>query len=220
MVLLMNIGKKTGSSWSLDHLGREVPGVSERRDAARNRETILLTARALFERRRVSCVTMEEVAREAGVGKGTLYRRFPNKVDLCQAILDESTRRLQSETLEILSDAGAAPLEKLGLFFERLVLFTEQNLDLLYGGHEVLIGGGRLAQFSHPAHDWQRSTVLGLLRAAVRDGALGADTDLQYLSEALLAPLNVDLYYHQRRVEGLPPDRISAGMRSLVPKAI
>jgi AcrR family transcriptional regulator len=204
MVLLMNIGKKTGSSWSLDHLGREVPGVSERRDAARNRETILLTARALFERRGVSCVTMEEVAREAGVGKGTLYRRFPNKVDLCQAILDESTRRLQSETLEILSDAGAAPLEKLGLFFERLVLFTEQNLDLL----------------SHPAHDWQRSTVLGLLRAAVRDGALGADTDLQYLSEALLAPLNVDLYYHQRRVEGLPPDRISAGMRSLVPKAI
>lgn len=218
MVLLMYIGKKTGSGWSLDHLGRQVLGGSERRDAARNRATILATARELFERRGVTCVTMEEISREAGVGKGTLYRRFPNKVDLCQALLDESTRRLQSETLQILSGADAAPLEKLGLFFERLVCFTEQNLDLLYGGHEVLIGGDRLAQFSHPAHDWQRSTVLGLLRAAVRAGDLDADADLQYLSEALLAPLNVDLYYHQRRVEGLPPGRISAGMKSLVPK--
>ncbi len=177
-----------------------------------------MTARALFDRRGVTSVTMEEIAREAGVGKGTLYRRFPNKVDLCQALLDEPTRRLQSETLRILSAIGVAPLEKLGLFFERLVCFTEQNLDLLYGGHEVLVGGDRLAQFSHPAHDWQRSTVLGLLRSAVRDGDLDAGTDLRYLSEALLAPLNVDLYYHQRRVEGLSPGRISAGMKTLVPK--
>lgn len=219
MVLLLYIGKTGRLGWRLDHLGREVPGGSERRDAARNRETILTTARALFEGRGVTCVTMEEIAREAGVGKGTLYRRFPSKVDLCQALLDESTRRLQSEALGILSDAGAGPLEKLGHFFERLACFTEQNLDLLYGGHEVLIGGDRLAQFSHPAHDWQRSTVLGLLRAAIREGDLDHETDLQYFSEALLAPLNVDLYYHQRRVEGLSPGRISAGMRALLPNA-
>ena len=216
----MYIGKKTGSGWSLDHLGRQVPGVPERRDAARNREVILETARALFGERGVTRVTMEEVAREAGVGKGTLYRRFPNKVVLCQALLDESTRRFQAETLEILSRTGLPPLEKLGIFFEKLVCFTEHNLDLLYGGHEVLLGTDRLAQFDRPAHDWQRSTVLGLLRAAVSAGNLGAGTDLQYLSGALLAPLNVDLYYHQRRVEGITAERSSAGMRSLVPRAV
>jgi hypothetical protein len=55
------------------------------------------------------------------------------------------------------------------------------------------------------------------VRAAVRDGELDNGTDAEYLADALLAPLNVDLFYYQRRVRGIPPERISAGLRSLVP---
>ena len=61
--------------------------------------------------------------------------------------------------------------------------------------------------------------MLGLLRGAEREGELAEGLDLEYLAEALLAPLEVDLYYHQRRVAGLQPERISAGLRSLVPEA-
>lgn len=205
------------SGWSLDHLGRPTPEVSERSDAARNRRAILETARALFGVRGVTRVTMEEVAREAGVGKGTLYRRFPNKEVLCQALLDEPTREFQAETLALLRDEAVAPLDKLDRFLDRLVGFTEQNLDLLYGGHHALLGAERLALLSSPAYDWRRSTVLGLLRAAVREGDLTPNADVEYLAEALNAPLHVDLYYHQRRVEGLSVERISAGLRSLIP---
>jgi hypothetical protein len=60
-----------------------------------------------------------------------------------------------------------------------------------------------------------RWTVLGLLREAVREGEIPPSSDVEYLAEALLAPLNVDLYYHQSRVLGLSSDRISAGLRSL-----
>ncbi|MBA3952665.1 MAG: helix-turn-helix transcriptional regulator, partial [Rubrobacter sp.] len=77
--------------WGLDHLGRPAPGGHERSDAARNRRAVLGAARALFAERGVTCVTMEEISREAGVGKGTLYRRFPNKGLLCQALLDKPT---------------------------------------------------------------------------------------------------------------------------------
>lgn len=205
------------SGWSLDHLGQLTPEVSERSDAARNRRAILAAARALFEERGVTRVTMEEVAREAGVGKGTLYRRFPNKGILCQALLDEPTREFQAETLALLRDEEAAPLDKLDRFLDGLVGFTEQNLDLLYGGNHALLGAERLALLSSPAYDWRRSTMLGLLRAAVREGDLGPEVDVEYLSEALNAPLHVDLYFHQRRVEGLSAVRISAGLRSLVP---
>ena len=210
-------GRWDEAGWSLDHLGRP-SGRGERRDAARNRRVILGTARTLFEERGVTCVTMEEVARSSGVGKGTLYRRFPNKGFLCQALLDEPTRRLQQRTLELLRGSETPAVEKLDAFLDSLAAFTAENLDLLYGGHEPLCGADRLERFSHPAYDWRRSTVLGLLRSAVREGAVEDGLDLEYLASALLAPLDVDFYYYQHRVLGLSVRRISRGVRALVPR--
>jgi AcrR family transcriptional regulator len=205
------------AGWMLDHLGRPSGEEAERKDAARNRRVILTTARSLFEERGVTCVTMEEIARLSGVGKGTLYRRFPHKGFLCQALLDEPTRHLQEQTLEILREPGTSASEKLDAFLDRLVVFTAENLDLLYGGNEPLCGADRLERFSHPAYDWRRSTVLGLLRSAVSEGDLDDGLDLEYLATALLAPLDVDLYYYQHRVQGLTVERISGGVRSLIP---
>lgn len=209
--------KLTDKSWDVGHVGRGAAGVAERRDAARNRAAIVAAARALFVEKGVTAVTMEEISRAAGVGKGTLYRRFPNKGFLCRELLDAPTRELQRETLELAGDGDTGALEKLDLFLERLVGFTDCNLDLLYGGRESLCGEDRLAMFAHPAHDWLRWTVLGLLGAAAREGELDEGLDLEYLAVALLAPLDVDLFYYQRRMQGLPAERISAGLRSLIP---
>jgi len=211
--------RRQGVGWSLDHLGRPSGREGERSDAARNRRLILKTARALFEERGVTCVTMEEIARASGVGKGTLYRRFPHKGFLCQALLDEPTRHLQEQTLEILREPGTAAIEKLDAFLDRLVGFTAENLDLLYGGNEPLCGADRLERFSHPAYDWRRSTVLGLLRAVLGERDVDAGLDLEYLATALLAPLDVDLFYYQHRVQGLSAERISDGVRALVPRS-
>ncbi len=189
---------------------------AERSDAARNRRSVVAAARALFEERGVTRVTMGEISRAAGVGKGTLYRRFPNKGLLCQALLDEPTRRLQAEILVSLGDSDRGSLEKLRDFLGRLVFFMEENLDLLYGGHDTLHGAERVAHYGHPDYGWMGWTVLGLLREAVRNGDLAKDTDPEYLADALLAPLNVDLYYHQRRTLGLSPERIAAGLSSIV----
>lgn len=207
--------RQTG--WTFDAFGRELSGGFERSDAARNRRRILEAARELFGEKSVTCVTMEEISRTAGVGKGTLYRKFPNKGLLCEALLDEPTQRLQAEVLVSLGDPDKGALEKLRDFLERLVLFTEENLDLLYGGYDTLHGAERVAQYGHPAYGWTRWTVFGLLREATRSGELGGDTDAEYLADALLAPLGVDLYYHQRRVLGLSPERIAAGLSSLAP---
>ena len=59
--------------------------------------------------------------------------------------------------------------------------------------------------------------MLVLLRTAQRSGELDEDLDADYLADALLAPLGVDLFYHQRRVLGYSVERVSAGLRSLVP---
>ena len=209
--------EKMEARWVLDHTGISTSVENERSDAVRNREKVLRAARKLFDEKSVTCVTMEEIAREAGVGKGTLYRRFPHKGFLCNALLDQPTLEFQRNTLGMIAELEREALEKLDVFLDSLVGFTDENLDLLYGGHEPLYGAERLAQISHPAHDWLRSTVLTLLRSAEREGFIEEDLDLEYLATALLAPLDIDLFYHQRRVQAYSVVRISAGVRSLVP---
>lgn len=206
---------ESGPSWVLGHGGQPASTGVERKDAARNRQRVLQAARELFGERGVSGVTMEEISAQAGVGKGTLYRRYPNKGLLCQALLDEPTRTFQERVMGELAASGEGPLERLELFFGSLVGFMEKNLDLLYGAHLSLSPEDRL---SHPAYDWRRWTVLGLLREAVRRGKLEPGLDVEYLATALLAPLDVELYHHQRQDLALSPARISSGLASLIPR--
>ena len=77
----------------------------ERADAARNRAVVLTTAAALFRQHGVEAVSMDAIAAAAGVGKGTLFRRFGDKAGLATALLDEQERSLQDSVL-----FGPAPL--------------------------------------------------------------------------------------------------------------
>jgi AcrR family transcriptional regulator len=73
-----------------------------RQDAARNRDRILVAAREVFDERGTA-FSIEEVADRAGVGVGTIYRRFPGKGDLIDAValpLYQQTLELAHESLE------------------------------------------------------------------------------------------------------------------------
>jgi len=87
-----------------------------RRDAERNRQRILAAAGELFADRGLS-VTLDDIARRAGVGVGTVYRRFPDKERLIDALFEQ---RIQ-EMCEIATEALAHPdpWEGFVLFFER-----------------------------------------------------------------------------------------------------
>jgi AcrR family transcriptional regulator len=78
---------------------------TERADAARNRAAVLDAAAALFREHGVEAVSMDAVAAAAGVGKGTLFRRFGDKAGLAVALLDDQERTLQDAIL-----FGPAPL--------------------------------------------------------------------------------------------------------------
>jgi AcrR family transcriptional regulator len=77
----------------------------ERADAARNRAAVLDAAAVLFRQQGVDAVSMDAIAAAAGVGKGTLFRRFGDKAGLAVALLDDQERTLQNAIL-----FGAAPL--------------------------------------------------------------------------------------------------------------
>ncbi|MEU3982772.1 helix-turn-helix domain-containing protein [Streptomyces sp. NPDC026672] len=71
----------------------------ERADAARNREHLLETARAMLAEHGAAKVTMDGLAERAGLGKGTVFRRFGTRAGIFQALLDEDERRFQEQVL-------------------------------------------------------------------------------------------------------------------------
>src|SRR3954469_21053940 len=98
----------------------------ERADAARNRERVLGAAARLFATHGPDCVTMEAVAAEAGVGKGTVFRRFGDRAGLARAILSEPESRLQEAMIR-----GPAPLGPGAPPVQRLVAFGRAYLEFL-----------------------------------------------------------------------------------------
>lgn len=188
-----------------------------RADAAANRALILQTAERLFAEHGVAAVCMATIAEAAGVGKGTLYRRFAGKAELCLALLDSQMSEFQAEALARFrrqTAEGATHLAQLADFLEALVAFTEIHAPLL---SEVERGG--LLRVDAPLnvpHFWQFMTVSALLRAAARRGEVADDLDLDYVGEALLAPLQIDIFRYQRDARGYSLERIADGLRGLV----
>src|ERR1700730_4499616 len=101
------------------------PESFERADAARNRERILCAARRLFD---------ERGAGAAGVGKGTLFRRFGSRASLAAAVLSEREREFQEGIIR-----GEPPLGPGAPPQERLIAFGEAFLDTHEAHSELLL---------------------------------------------------------------------------------
>jgi len=189
------------------------PG-EERSDAVESRCKILAAARELFEERGVDAVSMHEVGRAAGVGQGTLYRRFGHKGALCSALLGEEILVFHEEALARLEEGPG--LEGLGWFLGRLADFNEQNAPLLGAIRDAAGGERRVEMYRNPFYAWLRATVKALLDRAAEEGEIPRSIDLEYLADVLLAALNIDLYLYQRRELGMERERIVVSLRGLL----
>ncbi len=190
---------------------------TERRDAAANRALILETAEKLFAERGVAEVSMSDIAQAADVGKGTLYRRFSSKADLCLALLDTQMADFQNGILDRmrqLAENEVPFMEQLDQFLDSLVYFTDRHNPLLCEvQRQGLLEGGGVNQ---QPHFWQHMTINGLLSSAISAGEVPEGLDAVYLSDAILATLRANVFNFQRQGRGFSLERISAGLRQLV----
>ncbi|WP_116022091.1 TetR/AcrR family transcriptional regulator [Thermomonospora umbrina] len=173
----------------------------ERADAARNRAKILEAAAGLFAERGAPNVTMDDIARAAGVGRGTLYRRYPDRAAIAVALLDEHERALQETLLrgEPPLGPGAAPAERLAAFYGAMVELLEDHAHLVLGAET-----GR-SRFATGAYGFWRAHVRSLLVAA-------RVPEPEALVDALLAPLAPEVYGFQRRDRGLTPEQVNTAL--------
>ena len=199
-------------------LGVEARGAAcfgERRDAAESRRKILNAARTLFAERGVEAVGMYEIGRAAGVGQGTLYRRYEHKGALCAALLREGTEHFAGEVRRRLEKDAEPVLEQLEYLLEQLAQFNEDNAPLLGAIRDAAGGPRRFTPYQNPFYQWLRATVVMLLERSVERGGIPA-LDVEYTSDAILAPLNIDLYLYQRHELGMEPKRITSSLRNLL----
>jgi AcrR family transcriptional regulator len=190
------------------------PQASERADAVRNRARILAAAERLFAERGASATTMDAIAIEAGVGKGTLFRRFGDRASLVFALLDQTERAFQEAILR-----GPPPLGPGAPAADRLTAFGQAMLDRLECDGDLLL------ETEITVGHWQRSqpyAALWLHVHALLEQALPprAGTDNEYLADILLAALAPGAFHHQRHVRGLPLERLKAGFADLVTRLV
>ncbi|MEU8245086.1 TetR/AcrR family transcriptional regulator [Nonomuraea sp. NPDC048916] len=179
----------------------------ERTDAARNRAKILAAAAGIVAERGVQGLSMAEVAAAAGVGVGTLYRRFGDRSGLAYALIDQREREFQSAFIEGPPPLGpgAEPRERVRAFLSALADRTVAQLDLLLMADAASsmsrFGGAYTAYHGH----------LAMLIAQVKPGA-----DAFCLADALLAPLAAPLVAYRTRSCGVSLERLKAALDALV----
>jgi AcrR family transcriptional regulator len=183
------------------------PPPKERADAARNRAAVLEAAARLFAERDVGAVSMDQVAAAAGVGKGTLFRRFGDKSGLAAALLDARERVLQEAILHGPPPLGpgAAADERLAAFINAYFDYLLEHLDLIRMSETAAPG----ARYRIGAYRfWHRHTAI----------LLGATPDPEHTAHALLAALSAE--HVSALLPELGEERIRAGLIRLARSAM
>jgi AcrR family transcriptional regulator len=183
------------------------PAETERADASRNRGLILAAARVILTTHGIDALTMDAVAREAGLGKGTLFRRFGSRSQLLQTLLSDSEAEFQRAFL-----FGPPPLGPDADPIERLVAFGRARFELLATQGPLLRAAEESSEgrYSSPAREAMGLHISVLLRAAKVEG------DVAVLALNLLAVLDATLVLSGIEHERLSLGRLADGWEDLV----
>jgi AcrR family transcriptional regulator len=163
----------------------KAPGRKPRADAQRNRERILEVAKLAFTRSGAN-TSLDEVAKQAGVGAGTLYRHFPTRDALLEAVYYSEVAKLAAAEREL--SGRLPPAEALRAW---MLLFVDYiaTKQLIAPALNTLLGG------PSKLYEGSRAQITGAIRAlverAVRSGDIRRDLDPFDLLRALIGVSNV-----------------------------
>src|ERR1700734_451017 len=107
-------------------------GHTERADAVRNRRHLLATARDMLADEGADTLTMDALAQRAGLGKGTVFRRFGTRAGIFQALLDDDERAFQQQVL-----SGPPPLGPGAPPLDRLTACGRARIGFLISNREI-----------------------------------------------------------------------------------
>src|SRR5689334_1021601 len=156
-----------------------------RSDALRNRKRILEVAREAFSRFGAD-TSLDDIAREAGVGPGTLYRHFPTRAQLLEAVYRSEMEKLAAAEQKF--TAEMAPVQALRAW---LLLFVDYIAakQLIAPALNALVGDPKKVFEASYAQMWE--AIRALVKRAIKSGDIRKDLDAIDLLRALIGVANV-----------------------------
>jgi len=179
----------------------------ERRDAAENRQRILNTALRLFEHNSVEEVSMNQIAIEAQIGPGTLYRRYRNKGELCLDLIKENIDLL-FEDIETYLEQNRTnpPSQRLKGILSLFIRFREKKAQLLTGVEDSAATKPLRSRTRSPLYDELHQLFVGLFEEMAASEQTPPNS--VFRADMLLTALGSDFYLFQRNVRGYSPEMI------------
>ncbi|MFC4600728.1 TetR/AcrR family transcriptional regulator [Cohnella hongkongensis] len=188
----------------------------ERRDATENRQLILQTAHELFSEYGVQPVSMHQIAKTAGIGQATLYRKYAHKGDLCLDMLHEYGNKLIREIADYLEQnknesAGVRLAEIVGYWIDTI----EDKSELLLETEARMNCADDRGNFFHsPMYRYAREKIAELLgEIAASSSTPGFDADLA--AHSLICSLSPAGYFQIRKEKGYTPEQIKEHYRRM-----
>jgi AcrR family transcriptional regulator len=190
--------------------------MAERADAARNRQAVLDAAGRLFDDAAdPGSVSMDDVARAAGVGKGTLFRRFGDRATLLRAVYDERLAGLSAAI-----ESGPPPLGPGGDAAARIAAVLDAIVDFKLDNRRLAMAletdqsGGSPTLYRSPGYVQTHQLLSGLLTVVI-----GPD-EAAWTAYALIAATRIDLVDHLVTDGGLSRDEVRANLRRYVQRVL
>ncbi len=179
----------------------------ERVDAARNRAAILAAAATLFDRDGAESVSMSDIAEAAGVGKGTVFRRFGDRTALIEAVLMPRVNALSQQV-----EHGAPPLGPGGSPAEATRAYLDALLDFVVGNRTLIRALENRGPNVYYANASSRYWIAELTR---RLTVARPEEDADYLAHVLFTALRADVVDYLMTAREMPLRRIRAGLHTL-----
>ncbi|QAY67580.1 TetR/AcrR family transcriptional regulator [Paenibacillus protaetiae] len=182
---------------------------TERRDAAANRQRILNAALKLFDQHGVEQVSMNQIATEAKIGPGTLYRRYKNKSELCLDLIKDHLDLLFDDLEAYLADnESLPPSERLRGLIALFLRFREKKAQLLAGVEEA--GSSRPKNRGRgPVYEELHQLIVQLFdEMALAAPPAEPRANSVFRADMLLSALSSDSYLFQRDGRGYTPEQI------------
>ncbi|MEW1913983.1 TetR/AcrR family transcriptional regulator [Kitasatospora sp. NPDC085895] len=184
---------------------------TERADALRNREAVLAAADALFAASSSpQAVSMDEIAAAAGVGKGTLFRRFGDRAGLIGAVITSRLEPLRQAQAKALDAPGSAPRQQVLDLLDAALRFKIENRNLMSAAEDA----GLSSPYRAEHYGWWHET----LRMALDRVPGVRNTD--FTAHALLAAVRADLVAHLIDDQKVTPEEIRSTLAAFVDNAL
>ncbi|WP_127492160.1 TetR/AcrR family transcriptional regulator [Paenibacillus glycanilyticus] len=184
------------------------PSKPERRDAAENRQRILNAALQLFEQHGVEQVSMNQIAAEAQIGPGTLYRRYRNKSELCLDLMKDNLVILFEDIYAYLEDNHAdSPSSRLKGILGLFIKFREKKSQLLRGVEDSSQANRPSTRQKGPLYHELHEILVQLFDEMLAASGKSEPNSV-FRADMLLNGVSSESYLFQREVRGYSPEVI------------